>query len=224
MPPALTSVPVVAASAKRRGRLPRSAAQSEAVRERVVAEARRLFAEEGARAVSVRRIMAAAGYSPMSFYAYFPSKRALLHHVWADIFEGLARHCRDAITSVHGPRERLAAFLCACVQYWLQEPDQYRVVFLNEDHPDQDSGPYFASTAHVQSLFATLNALMDEAEAAGAQPRQDRSGSRQTLICLVNGLAHSLITIPELGWQDADRLIADSLSALLDGLYRWPVQ
>src|SRR6476619_7343798 len=52
-------------------------------RERIVAEARRLFAEQGYQGTSVGEIEAAAGLSPRSgaLYKHFPSKQALLEAV-----------------------------------------------------------------------------------------------------------------------------------------------
>ena len=73
----------------RRGRPRRSPEQVDAMRERIIATARGLFAAEGFQSVSMRKVAAEAGCSPMALYGYFRNKNELLRHVWEEFFDPL---------------------------------------------------------------------------------------------------------------------------------------
>lgn len=60
--------------------------------ERILRATRTLFATGGSQAVSMRRVAALAGISPMAIYRHFPSREALLRRIGEDSFEEIARH------------------------------------------------------------------------------------------------------------------------------------
>ncbi len=60
--------------------------------ERILRAARALFESDGAQAVSMRRVAALAGITPMAIYRHFPDRAALLRRIGEDSFEEIARH------------------------------------------------------------------------------------------------------------------------------------
>ena len=62
--------------------------------ERVLHAARTLFEREGAEAVSMRKVAAKAGVSPMAIYRHFDSRDALLWRICDDAFEEITRPWR----------------------------------------------------------------------------------------------------------------------------------
>ncbi|GAA0375184.1 TetR/AcrR family transcriptional regulator [Microbispora corallina] len=63
----------------------RSTTVEEPVRQRLLAEATRLFAERGFESTSVQEIVAAAGVTKGAMYHYFDSKDDLLHEIYARV-------------------------------------------------------------------------------------------------------------------------------------------
>lgn len=60
--------------------------------DRLLHAARALFEREGAEGVSMRRVAAKAGVTPMAIYRHFESRDALLWRICDDSFEEIARH------------------------------------------------------------------------------------------------------------------------------------
>src|SRR5580658_9448581 len=83
----------------------RSGAARDALRERLCEAAARIFVEEGEAALSMRRLAAEAGCSPMAPYRHFADKAALIAAVRAAAFGRLA----DALDSVAADGRHRAA-------------------------------------------------------------------------------------------------------------------
>lgn len=105
----------------------------EAFRQELIAIARQIFLAEGHAAVTIRRVTATAGVTPMAFYWYFSSKDALMCVIWDGIVETCAHQCaRDAGT--HPPARRFEAYMAAFMDFWLGHRDDFRFIFLNDSH------------------------------------------------------------------------------------------
>ena len=84
--------------------MPRSAATAD----RILRAALTLFEREGAQGVSMRRVAAAVGLTPMAIYRHFPNRDALLKRIGDDSFDAIVRHW-DARGRGGDVRERLIA-------------------------------------------------------------------------------------------------------------------
>jgi TetR/AcrR family tetracycline transcriptional repressor len=78
----------------------------------VVAEARRIAAEQGVQSVTMRRLADALGVMPNALYTYFPDKGAILDAVLDDLLGDVKRpgrrsSWRDALASLMGSYRRL---------------------------------------------------------------------------------------------------------------------
>lgn len=196
-----------------RGRPRRSADHEQAVRERLLAAARRLFAEEGFEAVSMRRIAAAADCSPMNLYGYFRSKNDLLRHVWDDFFAELFERIAQA-TRRGTPAQRLRRACAAYVDYWCEQPERYRMVYLNQDQAAAGEQLYVDASPIVER-FALFRELVEAVQNSGAGRRGDPQLQAEALLCALLGLCHSVVTIPEYPWQPRARLLDTALGLVL---------
>lgn len=208
-----TAPPVPNQAARPRGRPRRSSEHEQQTRERIVEVARRLFVAEGFEAVSMRRLAQEAGCGTMSLYGYFPSKNAILRSLWEDCFAELFPRIQAA--SRRGtPRQRLERAATAFVDYWREQPQHYRLVFLNQDQRSGDERYYVESPAVIER-FALFRELIAQAQAAEQARKGDPQLLSEALICALIGLCHALITIPEFQWQPREALIAASLGIVL---------
>jgi len=160
-----------------------------AFRDEVVAIARQLFAEEGFESVSLRTIAARAGCSPMTLYVYFPNKLAMLRFIWADIFKAVFAEMEAAMAVQPDAASKLRAYGLAWFHYWLAHPENYRVVFMNQDEgtyhakADQDGldQPFFADGELAMSHRRLLAGVFEEGMAKG-QIRQMASFREYNLL------------------------------------------
>jgi AcrR family transcriptional regulator len=186
-----------------RGRPPLSEEQVSQMRTKVAAAAQRLFREEGYESVSMRRLAAEVGCTPMSLYTYYDSKIAILRDLWADVFADLFAHVRRAKPAGRSAEALLFAKCRAYVRYWVSRPEEYRLVFMSAGVTQSDVSVFVdssASAAHYAVFFAALAATTD-------RPEAEIAAHAQALICGLNGICHNLITISGYPWLPAETLV-----------------
>lgn len=99
------------------------------VRALLLAEARRLFANGGLGAISLSRITGAAGVAKTSFYAFFPSKEALILDLLAQEAPGVSERVMVALDDPTLPApEALSRFLSALLAEYATNPFLARLV------------------------------------------------------------------------------------------------
>ena len=152
-------------------------------RERVLAAARRAFAEQGY-GVPLDEIAAAAGVGPGTVYRHFPTKEALFEAVSVANVEELAADARaraeaaDPVLAFDGFLERLAEQALA-----------------KRDLPDAFAGAGAqAAAAAVADFHEALGVLLSTAQAAGGVRRDVRVGD---LLALFKGLLHAVRSDPD---------------------------
>jgi len=120
--------------------MPRAALSSEQIddfRERLVSAATRLFAHRGYDGVTLRGIASELGCSPMTPYRYFQDKAAIFAAVRADAYARFADTQEACCTEQADPLEVLAALGRAYIEFALDDPDAYRLMFeLGQPDPD----------------------------------------------------------------------------------------
>jgi AcrR family transcriptional regulator len=121
----------------------RSGEAREAMRARLCEAAARIFVDEGEAALSMRRLAAEVGCSPMAPYRHFADKEALIAAMRAAAFERLA----DALDGVaSGGRHRAADIGEAYVRFARENPAAYKLMF-DLAQPDEVAYPALAAAA-----------------------------------------------------------------------------
>lgn len=185
------------------------------MRARIVAAARLLFLRDGVEAVSMRNLASEVGCSPMWLYRYFGSKQEILRQVWDMFFREL--FARLERIKAPSPRVRLEALALGYLDYWMEHPDRFRIVFLQEDLAS-DAGRRYVEVSDIVERFGLLTQAVTEAQAHGELGSTDPVDVSQGLICLLHGLALNFITISEYPWRDAATLSRLTVRSYLAGL------
>lgn len=201
--------------AKPRGRPRKTATHEEEMRQRIVAAARELFLRDGVDAVSMRNIAGEVGCSPMALYRYFAGKQEILWQVW-DLFFG-ELFARLERIEAKAPRARLEEIALAYLDYWIEHPGRFFIVFLQKDIAPGGTKHYLASSGIVERFDLIARVAADaraQGDLLGAEPDEIARG----LMCVVQGLALNLITIPEYPWGDTRALGRMTIRSYLSGL------
>lgn len=205
--------------AKTRGR-PRLAESDERqTRERVIEAARKLFLRDGVEAVSMRNLASEVGCSPMALYRYFGSKQEILWQVWDVFLAELFARLEKIMAS--SPRARLEQLAFAYLDYWLEHPERYLIVFLQKDLVPDATRRYLESSPLVER-FELFTRVVQEAQAGGEFAALDPSDVAQGLLCVLQGLAMNFITLAEYPWRDHSALSRLTVRAYLSGLGQVP--
>ncbi|MBI38231.1 MAG: hypothetical protein CMF59_01430 [Leptospiraceae bacterium] len=181
-------------------------------RQHILAVARSLFQKDGYDAVTIRKIMEHTSRSPMMFYRYFSNKRAVIRYIWADILAAFFEHCTKSIASIQSPELRLEAFLRAAIHFWLERPDDFRILYLNQDRLESDEDSYFAHEPEGYEQSAIIDELLLDWNPEMAN--QDLQLARQYIIINMLGISFSLIVLPELPWKPASTLIDETINSI----------
>jgi|GEM_PF-309103 len=203
------------ASQKRGSGRPKQGVDDEAaMRQRIVEVARQLFATQGFASVTLRNIATEVGCSPMWIYRYFDNKYAILRAVWEDFFVELF----DQLNAIRhaNPRTRLEQMSLRYLDYWLERPDRFRMVFLIED-PATERQHSYVHSGQIVDRFKPFESAVEQAREKGLFVTAKSGLVVQGLMCLLNGLALNLITVSELPWAKKSTLAPLAVNAYLDG-------
>lgn len=120
--------------------MPRTLSQAEIddFREELCRVAERLFAERGIDAVTMRALAGELGCSPMTPYRYFENKEAILVAVRTKAFVRHSARSEKVAAEVEDPIERLRAYGRGYIQFALEEPNAYRIMFALSSNADFD--------------------------------------------------------------------------------------
>src|SRR5260370_30986212 len=105
------------------------------LRDQIRHTARELFAREGYESVSMRRIGAEVGCSPMAIYRHYENKEELLLSICEETFSKMIR-LLDEERAKPGPAlQRLRRCVRTIVDFHLSHPNHYKVTFMTPMPP-----------------------------------------------------------------------------------------
>jgi AcrR family transcriptional regulator len=129
--------------------------------------ARELFAELGYESVTMRKIAERIEYSPTAIYFHFKDKEALMRELCELDFASLAQVFQK-IAREKDPIERLRKIGLAYVEFGLDYPNHYRLMFMTPHPPIALSEKDEARRGNPEEdAYAFLKATVEEGLTAG---------------------------------------------------------
>jgi AcrR family transcriptional regulator len=198
------------------GRKPRG--QGASRRSEILAAAKRLFAEEGYEAATMRRIAAAVGVSGAALYVYFPDKEAILFAIAEETFAELLAALEASQRGSGDPLQRFRAGLLTYIEFGRARPDEYRLTFqrkmISAPTPGRQCGDIEAADRSFDILERGVAELM------GACIFQSRSSVlvAEALWACLHGVTALLLDHGEQLETDADALAATVVDTAIRGL------
>ncbi len=105
--------------------------EKEVLREQILIAAKTLFLEKGVEKTSIRNIADLIEYSPGSIYHYFKDKNEIFHALHQGGFQQLMGKM-EVLISIPNPMTRLKAMGSIYVEFALENPDMYDLMFIKE--------------------------------------------------------------------------------------------
>uniref|UniRef100_A0A2A4Z551 TetR family transcriptional regulator n=1 Tax=OCS116 cluster bacterium TaxID=2030921 RepID=A0A2A4Z551_9PROT len=201
---------------KKMGRKPRSQAQINAVRDKITDHALKLFQEEGYDAISIRRLAKEVGCAPMTIYAHFDGKINILQHLWAVVLDTVFSQIRTDIENSKDSTQRLNIAAQVFTQYWLTNPDHFRLVFMSAGitRPDVDS---FLKNKATLSHFKFFSGLVMLALADSHTPNvAEIKAKTDGLISALIGIVFCANTIADYPWSKPQDMVTLMLNSLIN--------
>ena len=117
----------------------------EDLKARILEAAKKLFVTNGYDATSIRKIAAEIEFSPTTIYLYYKDKNDIAYALHQEGFQLLAKRFA-VVNSVEQPFERLKAMGKAYIQFAIDHPDFYELMFIMKEpmqylqahHPEEE--------------------------------------------------------------------------------------
>jgi AcrR family transcriptional regulator len=201
--------------------------EGERLREEILAAVSELLDETNDEsAVSIRAIAERVGVTPPSIYRHFEDKDQMLSAVCADVFVQLTEGIAAAVGSASSPLDALAEAGRCYVQFGLEHPEHYRLVFMRPpfkddvvDHSDlrpvletgeiPESHPLFSGDALAGSqAFKALYDLVDAVLAAVPKRRRPDVFTVTTAMwTAMHGITSLRISKPDFVWPPVEEQV-----------------
>jgi AcrR family transcriptional regulator len=194
------------------------------LREKLLREAARIIAKDGAEAVSLRKLGERLGISRMAAYHHFDNKDDLLAAVGQDGFRRLSERLQAASLAEVRALEGLRAALLAYVRFAREEPEFFRLMFANlldrpvSIHGPEELHPYTFSSGEAFAAFDGLLSAVKRWQSEGGTRGGDPLVAANTLWAFAHGVAcltiddHLKIACP------VDEFLSQGFDVLVSGL------
>jgi len=190
--------------------------QRAATRRAILDAAIELFQEEGYENFSLRQVAEAIGYTPTTIYLYFKDKDDLLFHTAMEGFDTFGKMLQEAYDSSIDPLERLKAEGQAYVRFALENPVNYRLMFMQRGEFLERETPEGCES--VIDSFNILETTVKECLEAGHFKPGDARSYAAIIWASVHGLASLAIATTYFSEEDALALTELSNNRLIEGM------
>lgn len=189
-------------------------------RDSIFSAAKEVFVSEGADGLSVRKVAARAGVSPMAMYRHFADKEALLNALMLEGFS--AWEARVRAVKAKDPLRWLDELLEAFLAFSIEEPHYFDAAFFlpapkARRYPDDFE-------AGRSPAVAMILARIEEGQALGRIARR----APLEIVIELSGLAQGLVSMQRAGRfsneDDFRRLFRTSLRHALDSFRLTPMK
>ena len=197
--------------------------EREEVRTKVLDAARELFATQGYDAVTMRKVAEKVEYSPTALYLHFADKDALLRELCERDFGSLAKQFAR-IARVEDPVERLRRIGHAYVDFSVEFPNHYRLMFMTP-HPAVAHDPAYLATKGnpEEDAYAFLVGCVTEAIEKKLLLKELKDA--QLVAQIVWSAVHGVISLqmakcndPWIEWRPLKKTAALAIDTMIRGL------
>ncbi|HZZ35520.1 MAG TPA: TetR/AcrR family transcriptional regulator [Caulobacteraceae bacterium] len=186
-------------------------------RAEILEAAERIFIAEGYEGATIRKIADEVGVSSTALYMHFRDKDQILLEICTEAMEHLLSINSEISAQPIDSVARVRMMLERYVQFALQNPNAYRLVFCSS--PVAASIQKQAATMEIGSnCFDRFVGVVREIGAEGRLRQGDAKTAAQALWAACHGLVALMITKPEFDWAPPDQLMRVMIDGLLYGL------
>jgi AcrR family transcriptional regulator len=202
-------------------RVARHDQQKSELRERILATARELVLRKGFAELSLRKLADAIGYAPGTIYLYFKNRDEIVRQIclrgFAELFEQM-----KSVADVVDPRERLAALLRAYANFAVNNPETYRLSFMEDPKFTEEmfrSAPLEREGGPGRQAFAAVvKALRDLKQSGKVGRSEDENLLAEVLWTGVHGVVSLKLIYPAFPTNSTEVLVNTMIQTLLNGL------
>ena len=207
-------------SSSKRTNVARSDRQKTEVRELILTAARQIVVRNGFAALSIRKLAKEIGYAPGTIYLYFENRDALTREICLQGFAELSEHL-DLVVETADPRERLTALLHAYANFALQNPETYRLSFMEDPKFAEEmmrAAPLESEHGAGRRAFTLIvRTLQDLKQSGGVHAEEDEALLAEMFWTSVHGVVSLKLVYPAFPTTPTEVLLQKTIECLLKG-------
>jgi len=165
------------------------------LKQEILRAATELFLEHGYEKFSLRQVAEEIGYSPTTIYLHFKNKEELLFMTALEGFKEFGRALKIGYESTADPLERIFAIGKAYVDFGLEHPVHYRLMFMQENDIIYKKLPDCEGS--IIDSFGILQKTIEEAIAAEVIECKDAQLFSALMWSRVHGIVSLAINVPK---------------------------
>lgn len=206
------------------GPMERRERQRQELRKRILDTARRLFAEEGYDAVTMRTIAHEIEYSPRTIYLHFKDKEELFRSLCQEDFKDFGERL-GPLLKVKDPLERMRAIGQAYARFAQAFPHHYQLMFMSR-HPvhEDPSNVEWLGNPQADAYALLVGSVREALEGGYLRPElTDVDLVAQTAWAAIHGvmaLATTQEGDPFVPWRPIEARVDAALDLVTVGLRR----
>ena len=216
----VTSNAVQTASLARRDR------QKAETRQAILDAARELFVTVGIESTTMRAIALKIGYTPTAIYHHFRDKQALIEELCVADFSALGQ-AMYKIGRIEDPVERLRRLGLAYADFALDNPSQYRFMFMTQQGHGHDENA--SSSKPDQDAYEFL--LQTVTEGIGSNRYRPELADPHEMAQVMWSGVHGIVSLyfthchdPYIQWRSPRETVRTMVDALIRGTVRSSVE
>jgi AcrR family transcriptional regulator len=185
----------------------------------ILAAATRIFNSDGYDGATIRRIADEVGLSSTALYMHFRDKDEILVEICQGAMEQLLTLGAQIAAQDKPPVERARNMIEAYIQFGLDNPSTYRLVFCSHGRhlsPESQAPVEMLGDRCFQKLHDVVAEIADQ----GRLKSPAALVAAQVLWSAGHGLVSLMITQPDRQWAPAPVLTAALLDGIFDGVIR----
>lgn len=198
----------------------RRAREKANIREEILAAAQALFVKEGYEQVSIRKIADKIEYAPGTIYLHFKDKADIFRTICGQTFGRLHTRLAAIATDSCHPLEKLRRAGLFYVQFALDNPSHYMLLFLTRDPGLLSKDPEVQDMG--EACFRDLCNIVEQCTQQDLLRSQDVHELSQAVWCCVHGVSALLIAKCEFPFIERGRLIDAVIETVLHGVLKPP--
>jgi len=176
-----------------------------------------LISTADAEAVTIRGVARAVGVTPPAIYLHFADKASLIVAVCQATFEQLDAHIEAACAGIDDPLEMLKARGRAYIEFGIDNPEHYRVLFMTRKFVDELPPEELMKTVAFEHQ---VEAVQSAADAGVLREGLDPLLGAIGLWAGVHGITSLFIAKPLFPWPDREQIVEHILESLVLGISR----
>jgi AcrR family transcriptional regulator len=181
------------------------------LRDQIRDTARDLFAREGYESISMRRIGAEIGCSPMAIYRHYENKEELLLSICEETFSRMIQLLDKGRQSPGTRLEVLRRSVRTILDFHINHPNHYKVTFMTPMPPGPVADRKVAIGQHAMDRLRL--GVRECAEEKGIEV--DVEMTAQIIRVAIHGLASSLIISGRCyPWKDPERMKDETIATV----------